>query len=43
MFISKKSAKNTMNSLEFAIVSVGVIYIGIVGVILCKMLCQDDK
>jgi len=32
-----------MTSLEFAVVSVGVIYITIVGIILAKMLCEDDK
>jgi hypothetical protein len=43
MFISKKSAKNTMNSLEFAVVTIGVIYIGVLGFILAKMLCEHDK
>jgi len=37
MFISK----NRMNSVEFAVVSVGVIYISIVAFILVKMLCGN--
>jgi hypothetical protein len=32
-----------MNSVEFAVVSVGVIYISIVGFILAKMLCNDEN
>jgi len=32
-----------MNSLEFAVVSVGVIYITIVGIILAKMLFHDNN
>jgi hypothetical protein len=32
-----------MTSLEFAVVTVGVIYIGALGFILAKMLCKDDQ
>jgi len=31
-----------MSSLEFAVVTVGIIYISIVGFILAKLLCSDD-
>lgn len=32
-----------MNSLEFAVVTIGVIYIGVLGFILANMLCKDDQ